>query len=709
MDTDAVTPPVTDPADPAPPVAPRRSSTRVLHGVETVDDYAWMADHSDPALVPYLEAERAFHDVSVADGAALRAQLYAEMAARVPAVDRSAPWEQGGFTYDQLVPEGAELGVFRRRPAGAPEEEALVLLDLDAMAAEGGSTYLELGVREVSPGGGLLAYSVDLDGDEVYELRVRDLTTGQDLPERVPHTYYGAAWSADGRDLFYVVHDHAYRPYQVWRHRIGTPVADDALVLQEDDRRFEVEVRASRSGEWVVIRAASRDTAEVWLIPAADAEAPPISLAGRRRGHEYDVEPLGGRGLLVVTNLDGATEFRAMRADVGGRPGPESWVPVGEYKPNERLVGADAFAGFVVLTLRRAGEPVLRVVPTDGSAPFEIRPDQPTGTVELGRNEDWDAGHVTVVTQSRVRPPVWWDVRVPGGARTLRHRHEAPGYDPEGYVSQRRWARSPDGERVPLTVVRSVDVPLDGSAPCLLYGYGAYEYVYEPHFDPALVSLLDRGVVFVHAGIRGGGEMGRRWWDGGHLAAKANSFVDLVAAADHLAGGVVDGTRIVSRGGSAGGLLVAASMGRAPRRFRGVVAEVPFVDCVNSMLNAELPLTVNEWDEWGDPSIPEQAGWMLAYSPYENLPAADERPAILVTGALHDPRVLVHEPAKWTAALRATDPAAGVPAGGPYARGSVLFRCTVGEGSHGGAAGRYAHLQEEAETQAWVLSVLDGH
>jgi oligopeptidase B len=596
--------------------------------------------------------------------------------------------------------------------------EGEVLLDLGAVAEAGGSTYAETGVCELSPDGRWLAWSVDLDGDEVYSLRFRDLTTGDDLAEGPPRSYYGGAWSAGSDHFFYTVHDEAYRPFQVWRHHLGTPVADDVLVLQEDDAHFEVVVEASRSGEQVVITAMSRDTTEVHLIPADDPLAPPRLVEARRPGVEYHVEhapwdaPGGRRDELLIVTDDGATEYRLVSAPTA-TPGREHWAPVLDEDPAVRLVAVDAFATHYVLTLRRGGAPLLRLVARDGSSSVEVLPDEPAGTVALGTNEEFAASSVTVSVESYTEPTVWWDVPLDGSPRRERLRREVPSYDPSQYGSHRVWIVSPDGTEVPVTVVRRLDTPLDGTAPCLLYGYGAYEYSYEPLFDRTLPTLLDHGVVFAHAHVRGGGEMGGRWWQHGRLLEKKNTFVDFAAAADTLAHdgalALVDGTRIVGRGGSAGGLLQGASYSLRPDRWRALVAEVPFVDCVNSMLDASLPLTVGEWDEWGDPHLPEYLAYIGSYAPYENLPDPEVRPALLVTGAVHDPRVLVHEPAKWVAALRSSDPRRGAGRGDgrdPVAPGVVLFRVVTDEGSHGGAAGRYAALHEEAEVQAWILAAM---
>jgi oligopeptidase B len=439
--------------------------------------------------------------------------------------------------------------------------------------------------------------------------------------------------------------------------------------------------------------------------------------------------PGGPEPFLAVTDHGGAREFTLSWVGLGSTD-PTTWPsaldgplpgdPEGAGPAHDpgtpvlrRFQGVDAFAGSVVITLREAGRPALYVVPVGPSGldwphAHALR-SAPGSFLELGTNEVFDAGFVTVVSQGRVDPPVWTDHPLAGtGEPVERHRAQAPNHDPGSYVVTQRWVTARDGQRVPVTLVSHRVTALDGTAPCLLFGYGAYEFSYDPSFSRALPSLLDRGVVWAHAHVRGGGELGRHWWDGGHMATKANSFRDFVDVARALGSGpdaVVDGSRIVSRGGSAGGLLVAASMDLDPEAFAGVIAEVPFVDVVNSMLDPELPLTVGEWEEWGNPALPEQYAWMVDYSPYDNVPPAGRRPFILATGAVHDPRVMVHEPAKWVARLRATDPGAGA-VDVPGRRGGVLLRVALEEGSHGGAAGRYAALDEEAQTQAVILAVM---
>ena len=624
------------------------------------------------------------------------------MKSRVPTTDRSVSWRHQNCYYYTVLPAGREYTqLLRDFDLESPDRSSQVLLDANDLAGE--SDYLGLGLSEVSPDERRLAYSVDWTGDEVYRLQFRDLDSGVDLADEVPQTSFGGAWSAASDVFFYTVKDEAHRPFQVWRHTLGTALEEDVLVLEDPDEQFEVNVRATRSGGLVVLWSESIDTNEVWVVDAHHPTSQPRSVGGRRKGVEYHAEhallPDGADTLLVVTN-DDAQEFRLVRCPVPRDADHDhrSWETVRPEDPSARLERVDAFATHAVMTFRSDGRRRLRVLPMDAldSRGFVIDPFFGGGSVTLSHNEEFGAPAITVADQSYVHPVVWFDVDLQTGDRTERHRQLAPGHDPDRYVSETRTVPSPDGTAVPVTLVRHRDTPLDGTAPALLYGYGAYESCDDPAWDPALPSLLDAGVVFAHAHVRGGGEGGRRWWLEGHLEHKQNTFTDHLAVADGLEG-LVDGTRLATRGLSAGGLLQGAVFSQRPDRWRAVVAEVPFVDVVTTMLDASIPLTATEWDEWGDPRRKEEFDWLLAYSPYDNLPPARGRPDLLVTGALHDPRVMVREPAKWVAALRESDP-------GWSPR--CVFRAETGAGAHVGPSGRYAHIEYEAEVYAWMLDKL---
>jgi oligopeptidase B len=673
------------------------------------DDFGWLAGDG-PEVLQALNDERGYYEARVHQLGPLRDELAADMRGLLPDADVSVSLIRRDYTYLTEFRAGADLPCLTRRPRGADGPIEL-LVDLDAVARQEASSYAEFGLIEPGPADGILAWSVDLTGAEKYSLRFRDVATGEDLPDEVPDTYYTGAWDATGTRFLYVVPDHAMRPWQVREHILGTSPDTDRLVLQEDDESFEVTVGGTRSGEWIVIESRSRDTSECWLLPTRDTTAAPRSVAGRRRGTEYTVDHApwdGGDELLMVTN-DQAPEFRVL-AGATDTLGP--WREVVAHEADVRVVAADAFAGHVVLTLRRDGLPLLRVAARDWSTSYDIPPADEASTVCLARVDDFDPGAVTIRTEGRTVPACWWDVDLASGDRVEVHATAAPGLEPERYAASRVWVTARDGARVPVTVWRRNDVPLDGTAPCVLYGYGAYEYVFEPEFDAALPPLLERGVVFAHAHVRGGGEMGRDWWEQGRLLRKRTTFDDFVDVADALAHdgalGLVDGRRIAGRGLSAGGLLQGAVYSQRPSRWRAVVAEVPFVDVVTAMSDPSIPLTVNEWDEWGDPRDPQFLTYLAGYSPYDNLPPVDGRPPLLVTGALHDPRVLVREPAKWVMALRASDPdlGAGADPDDPTSPGTVLFRVETAEGSHSGPAGRFAHLDYEAEVAAWILAAL---
>jgi len=674
-----------------PPIAPRflpGGPPAVLASGEP-DPYAWMRDRDLPATRDYLAAERAYYDQQLDTG--LPDELTAELTARVLPAEESVRWRRDGRTYFTRTLPGREFEQFCR----AQDDGDQVLLDTNLLLGDpdcaGG--YVALGVREVSPDGRLLAYSVDFDGDEVYQLRVRDLASGADLAERIDRTYYELAWAAGSRAFFYTVPDQLYRPHEVWLHRLGTPQDQDVLVFAERDERFELTVRSTRSGAYVLIESASLDTTETLLIPADRAGQPPAVLKPRQAGIEYRADhgdrPDGGE-FYLITN-DEAVEFRLVRAaaKAGAR-----WTEVIAGSPDTRLVSASVFGRYLVVEQRHAGATQLRIVDRNSGGQRLIEAGGPERSLALAANEDYQAAAVAVCTQSLIDPPAWHDVDLASGRWELRKRQEVPGHDPARYATERIAAPAADGTQVPVTIAYRAGARRGGTAPCLLYGYGAYESCDWPEFSVATPSLLDRGFVYAMAHVRGGGEGGRAWWLDGRLDRKRNTFTDFIAAADMLAErGWAAPDRIVSRGLSAGGLLQGAVFSMAPRRWRAVVAEVPFVDCVTTMLDPGIPLTIAEWDEWGDPRDPAIRAYMESYSPYDNVPTGP-RPGLLVTGSLHDPRVLIHEPAKWVARLRATSD------------GRLLFRPELGAGAHVGPAGRYDRLRYEAEILAFIVAAV---
>ncbi|MGX1615651.1 S9 family peptidase [Micromonospora chalcea] len=685
------------------PVAKRVPTERVHHGDTVLDEYAWLATKDDPDTIAYLDAENAYTEARTAHLAELRAELFEETRRRTQETDLSVPTRKDGHWYYTRTVEGQQYGVQCRRAVrpgetappvsadGAPLDGEEVLLDGNQLAE--GHDFFSLGAFDVSPDGRWLAYSTDFSGDERFTLRIKDLTTGESLPDEVPDTFYGTAWSSDASTLFYVTVDEAWRPNRVWRHTVGTPSTEDVVVYQEDDERFWVGVELTRSERFVVIDIHSKITSEVRVIPAANPTGEPAVVAPRRQGIEYAVEHHGHRFLIL--HNDGAEDF-ALAYTSADAPG--DWTPLIPHTPGTRLEAVDAFENHLVVSLRANGLTGLRVLPVGSDDSWDIDFPEPIYSVGLDANPEYRTSEVRLRYTSLVTPDSVYDYDLVTRELTLRRQKPVrPGpdgrpYDPADYEQHRDWALADDGTRVPISLVCRRDTPRDGSAPAVIYGYGSYEASMDPWFSIARLSLLDRGVIFAVAHIRGGGELGRRWYDEGKLLAKKNTFTDFVACARHLVkAGWTAGDRLVARGASAGGLLMGAVANLAPDAFTGIVAQVPFVDALTSILDPSLPLTVTEWEEWGNPlDDPEVYAYMKSYTPYENVTAADY-PAILAVTSLNDTRVLYHEPAKWIARLRATAP-----------QGDYLLKTEMGAG-HGGPSGRYDSWREEAFVNAWIL------
>jgi oligopeptidase B len=693
---------------PDPPVAARRPAVLTAHGDERVDDWFWLRERENPDVRAYLEAENAYTEAVSAPLAPLRERLFEEIKSRVQETDASAPVRRGEWEYFSRTIEGRQYPIHCRRPArtpGLPDPDAqpgtepgeIVIVDENDLAD--GHEYFALGGFSPSPRQDWLAYSVDTSGAERYELRFRSLETGEDLPETVPDVYYGIAWASDDRTVFYTRPDDAMRPWQVWRHTIGTPAADDALVLQEDDDRFYAGVHRTRTGAFVVIDLGSKITSEVWLVDADDATSEPRLVTPRVQGVEYSVEhhateDTSGR-LFVLTNDGGAENFKLMVAPVTS-PGRESWTEVVPHRPAVRLEGVQAFAGHLVRSEREEGLEQIVVHDLDTGDVHTVAMPDPVYSAWVGANLEFDTGTLRFDYTSMVTPVSTYDYDVVDREAVLVKRQPVPGYEPTEFETQRLWATATDGRRIPISIVHRRGLERDGTAPALLYGYGSYEASMDPSFSSARVSLLQRGVLFAIAHVRGGGELGRSWYEEGKLERKPNTFTDFVAAAEHLiAEGYTSPQHLAARGGSAGGLLMGAVANLRPDLFRAIVAEVPFVDVVSTILDETLPLTVIEWEEWGNPvADAEIYRVMKSYSPYDNVTAQDY-PALLVTGGLNDPRVQYWEPAKWVAKLRATSTGTR----------PLLLKMEMGAG-HAGPSGRYDAWRDEAFVLAFVLHEL---
>jgi oligopeptidase B len=668
------------------------------HGDDRVDDWYWLRERDNPEVLAHLEAENAYADAILEPTKPLQDRIYDEIKLRVQETDTTAPIPYGPWEYYTRTFEGKQYAVHCRRARGAAADAGEQVL-LDENVAAEGHVYFSLGGFAVAPDHRHVAYAVDTTGGERMTLRFRDLDTGEDLPDVVENVSYGLAWADDSRTCFYVRPDAAMRPHQVWRHRLGTAAADDELVFGDDDERFYVAVNRTRSGRFVLITTASKTSSEVWYVPAASPGDELRVIAPRRADHEYSAEhhfdDEHGDRFLIVTNTDGARNFKLVAAPVSS-PGPEAWVDVVPHREDVRLEDVDAFLDHFVLTERRDGLIRLAVHRITDGAHHEIGFPDPVYTVWVGPNEEYETGTLRYGYTSLVAPVSDIDYDLEERTTTVvKTEPVGGGYDATAYTSERLWVSQRDGTRVPLSIVYRKDVPLDGTAPALLYGYGSYEISIDATFRPSRLSLLDRGFVYAIAHVRGGGELGRGWYEQGRLEHKMNTFTDFIACAEALvAKGYAARDRLVARGGSAGGLLVGAVVNLRPDLFAAIVAEVPFVDVVTTMLDEQLPLTVTEWEEWGDPRDPAAYAWMKAYSPYDNVDARPY-PTILVTAGLNDPRVQYWEPAKWVAKLRAAS-TSGRP---------VILRTELGAG-HGGPSGRYEAWREEAMILAFVCDAV---
>ena len=692
-----------------PPVAPRRPTERIHHGDTFVDDYEWLRDKEAPDTVAYLEAENAYTEQRTAHLEGLREQIFGEIKARTQETDLSVPYRIGSYWYYGRSLEGKQYGISCRCPVAAPDDWTPPKLDvdveipgeevlLDSNELAEGHEFFSLGGAAVSPDGNLLAFSTDTVGDERYLLQVKDLRTGALLPDQVPNTLGGATWDLHGKVLFYSTVDEAWRPDKVWRHVLGSDISEDAVVHHETDERFWTSVGRSRSDRYLMIISGSRLTTECRVLEADNPTGDFRVVAPRREGVEYGLEHavIGGEDCFLVLHNEEAENYALARTPVDATAA-EQWEPLIPHDPAVRLEDVDAFATHLVVSQRSGGLTQLRVVLLDEGGlgeHFLIPFDEPVYTVGAAGNPEFHQPTIRLGYTTMATPPGVYDFDVATRELTLLKRTPVLGdFDPDRYEQHREWATAEDGTRVPISIVCPKDAPRDGTMPMLLYGYGSYEISTDPSFGIARLSLLDRGMGYAIAHVRGGGEMGRRWYDQGKMLHKRNTFTDFVACARHLAAtGWTSADRLVAEGGSAGGLLVGAVANLAPDAFAGILAEVAFVDALTTILDPSLPLTVIEWEEWGNPlEDPETYAYMKSYSPYENV-EAKRYPPILAETSLHDTRVLYVEPAKWVARLRAT-------ATNPE---DVLLKTEMSAG-HGGVSGRYNAWKDRAFSYAWAL------
>ncbi|WFR83577.1 S9 family peptidase [Arthrobacter sp. Y-9] len=722
------------PHAPQPPRAKKVPVERSHHGDLFVDEYEWLRDKENPEVVQHLEAENAYQEAVTADQEPLREAIFQEIKGRTLETDLSVPGRKDGWWYFTRTAEGKDYPVFCRVAAAdtgdaladwtPPVVEADVVLDgeqtlLDGNAEAEGQPFFSVGGTAVTRDGNLYAYAVDNAGDERFTVRIKDLRTGELLPDVIEGAFYGLAFSPDGTRLFYTVVDETWRPHQVRSHTLGTPVDEDELVYQEDDPGMWLGFELSAERTHLVVASSCSEYSEVRLLDFADPGAGLRTVIPRDARILYEAEPFtlvaedGGEpvdGVLLTHDRDAVNSMVSFAAwDELSRPlEGQQWITVVPHSDDVRVNGTAILKDFVVLSVRQDTLERVQFLPREGlGTPRQAEPVEPVFDEELFTSylsgADFAApmvrlSYTSFFTPTRVYDFVLPTAEAPSGELLLRR--EQPvlgGYDPSDYVATREWATASDGTRIPLSVLRHRSVQPDGTAPGLVYGYGSYEVSMDPAFVVSRLSLLDRGIVFVDAHIRGGGELGRRWYEQGKKLAKKNTFTDFIAATDHLvSAGWVDPQRVAALGGSAGGLLMGAVANLAPEKYTAIVAQVPFVDALTTILDPELPLSALEWEEWGNPiTDPEVYAYMKSYTPYENI-RETAYPKIAAVTSFNDTRVLYVEPAKWVQALRdrntGTEP--------------VVLKIEM-EGGHGGASGRYVQWRERAWDYAFITDALD--
>ncbi|KAF1697166.1 S9 family peptidase [Pseudoxanthomonas koreensis] len=704
---------MTLPTQPAPAAAPTPpDAARKPHQVEAPfgasrdDEYYWLRDdeRQDQAMLAYLQAENAYTDAVMAPLKPLQEKLYGEIVGRIKQDDSSVPFRDKGWWYYSRFEQGKDYPVHARRQDGAGVDALSiqaanargdfageqVLLDVNAMAA--GKGYFSVGIYEVSPDNRLLAWAEDDVGRRQYTIRFRDLETGKDYPERITGVSPDLVWADDNRTVFYVENDpETLLTVRVKKHVLGTPVAQDALVYEEEDDSFYMGIGRSRDDRYITIGVESTVSSELRYAPASDPREFTV-LAPRERDVEYSADHLGGRW-VIRTNAGGATNFKLAIApsDATSRAQWQDWLA---HDPQVFIEDYELFDGFTAVAERSGGLERIRLIKPDGSQQY-VDADEPAYSMGLSTNPEPESGWLRYGYTSLATPATTYELDVASGERRLLKQQPVPGYDPSQYATERVWITARDGVKVPVSLVYRKGFVKDGSAPLFQYAYGSYGISMDPGFNGPVVSLLDRGVVYAIAHIRGGQEMGRTWYDDGKLLKKQNTFNDFVDVTRGLVElGYAAPGRVAASGGSAGGLLMGAVANQAPADYRVMVAQVPFVDVVTTMLDTSIPLTTNEYDEWGNPEQKPFYDYMLSYSPYDNLKAQDY-PALFVGTGLWDSQVQYWEPAKWVARLRDVNTGSA----------PVVFRTNM-EAGHGGKSGRFQRFREQAEYYAFVLDQL---
>jgi oligopeptidase B len=690
--TDTLKPPIA-----APPIAKTIPKTDTTHGDVRTDNYFWLRDKTNTEVIKHLEAENAYTEGMMQDTKPLQEKLYNEMKGRIKETDVSVPYKEHGYSYYSRTEEGKQYPAYYRVKGTLKADMKIpkantetVTLDLNKLAE--GKTFLRLGAYRVSPDTKLLAYGLDYEGSRKFAVYVKNLETGALMKDEIPVTGGALAWANDNKTLFYDVYDESLRSYKIMRHILGTPAASDVEVFHEKDEKFDCYIGKTRSDAYLIIVTTSKLTRECWFLDANTPKGTFRCIEPRRENHEYAVEH-HGKNFVILTN-DNAKNFRIMETPVA-KPGMANWKEVVKHRPEVKIEDIDVFKNFYALSERTAGLTVIELYDVKSKNFHTIAFPETAYDCSLYANLDYNSDTLRYTYTSPVTPNSVYDYDTKSRTSVLLKQQEVPTYDPTKYTAERVFVKAADGTQIPLTIVYKKGVKKDGSNPTWLYGYGSYGISIDPGFSSWRVSLLDRGFVYAVAHPRGGGEMGREWYENGKFLTKKNTFTDFIACAEYLiAEKYTTNQKLVAQGASAGGLLMGAVLNMRPDLFKAVHAGVPFVDVINTMLDASLPLTTSEYEEWGDPNDKKFYDYMKSYSPYDNV-KQQAYPNVLFTCGLNDTQVPYWEPAKFLAKLRTmkTD------------NNMMLFKIDMGVG-HGGASGRYDSLKEDAFETAFMLKVL---
>ncbi len=674
---------------PEPPIAKKEAKVDTMFGHVMTDNYFWLRDRDNPEVIAYLEAENAYTDSVMKHAKKLEDKIYNELKSRIIEDDKSVPARKGDYYYYYRTEEGKQYNIYCRKKGSvdAPEE---VILDCNKLAE--GKDYFNLGSYKVSPNANILAYAIDTSGSERYIIRFKNLDTGEEYGDAISDAATSIAWANDNKTLFYMTRDEAWRPYQLYRHVLGTAQANDKLLYEEVDERFWSGVGKSKSGKYIVLGIESKLTSEYRYLDADNPTGELKVFQKRKPGVEYSISNHGDE-FYILTNADGATNFKLMKTPAS-RTGIENWETVVPASDSVMIDGMEMFKNYLVLFIRDQGQTLIRVTDLRNNTTHTVEFDEPVYTVENGTNLEYDTDILRFNYTSMLTPESVYDYNMKTQTKELRKKKKVPGYDRSKYAQKRVFARASDGTMIPISMCYPKEMKQDSSNYCYLYGYGAYGVSYDPYFSTNRISLLDRGFIFAIAHIRGGGVMGRKWYEEGKFLNKKNTFTDFIDCAEYLkSNGYTSTDRLAISGGSAGGLLIGAVLNMRPDLCKVAVARVPFVDVMNTMLDETIPLTVPEYEEWGNPNDSVYFEYMLSYSPYDNVKHT-AYPNILITAGLNDPRVQYWEPAKWTAKLREMKTDDNL----------LLLYINMGAG-HGGASGRYDALRELALEYTFILDM----